>query len=121
VLEELLSRRMLTELPRVLGPLEGFRLAIDVPALTQALGDLIRDGTLTASPVETASVVPLRRAACSVLFSLCMLCIFLILFFQGVLHGPHVSAARPQFCEERLFPDRRTDARKSTFLRRDCF
>ena len=29
------------------------------------------------------------------------------------LHGPHVPAARPQFREERLLPDRRTNARKS--------
>jgi hypothetical protein len=63
VLEVLLSRQMLTELPQALGPLEGFRLGIDVPALSQALGALIRDGTLTASPVATASDVPLRRAA----------------------------------------------------------
>lgn len=33
-----------------LGPLQGFRLAIDVPALTEALGDLIRQGVLTAYP-----------------------------------------------------------------------
>jgi hypothetical protein len=35
---ELLQREMLARLPFALGPLEGHRLAIDVPALTLALG-----------------------------------------------------------------------------------
>ena len=38
VLDLLQARSMLTRLPFALGPLEGHRLAIDVPALTQALG-----------------------------------------------------------------------------------
>jgi len=38
-------------------------LAIDVPALTTALGDLIRNGTLGASRYELASGAPLRRVA----------------------------------------------------------
>ena len=37
---------MLTRLPFALGPLEGHRLAIDVPVLTQVLGGLIRSGAL---------------------------------------------------------------------------
>lgn len=41
---------MLCSLRMALGPLQGFRLAIDVPALTEALGDLIRQGVLTAYP-----------------------------------------------------------------------
>jgi len=47
VLELLQARSMLTRLPLALGPLEGHRLAIDVPALTQALGGLIRSNVLT--------------------------------------------------------------------------
>jgi len=46
VLELLQARSMLTRLPFALGPLEGHRLAIDVPALTQALGGLIRSNVL---------------------------------------------------------------------------
>ena len=42
VLDLLQSREMLTRLPFALGPLEGRRLALDVPALTTALGELIR-------------------------------------------------------------------------------
>ncbi len=41
---------MLARLPFALGPLEGHRLAIDVPALTLALGSLIRSDVLTAYP-----------------------------------------------------------------------
>jgi hypothetical protein len=44
------SREMLARLPFALGPLEGHRLAIDVPALTLALGSLIRSDVLTAYP-----------------------------------------------------------------------
>ena len=50
VLELLHSRSMLSRLPFALGPLEGHRLAIDVPALTLALGSLIRSDVLTAYP-----------------------------------------------------------------------
>ena len=63
VLALLQSRDMLTRLPFALGPLEGHRLALDVPALTTALGDLIRSGTLGVSQYELASGKPLRRAA----------------------------------------------------------
>ncbi|OGA61269.1 MAG: hypothetical protein A2710_07320 [Burkholderiales bacterium RIFCSPHIGHO2_01_FULL_64_960] len=50
VLALLREREMLRSLPMALGPLQGFRLAIDVPVLTDALGDLIRQGALTAYP-----------------------------------------------------------------------
>ena len=63
VMDLLVERSMLTRLPTALGPLEGHRLAIDVPALTMALGDLIRAGTLGASQDDQASHEPLRRAA----------------------------------------------------------
>lgn len=56
VLEVLNSRSMLCELPIALGPLMGFRLKIDVPVLTQALGDLIRVGVLTIPPASNAAV-----------------------------------------------------------------
>ncbi|HEX7636957.1 MAG TPA: hypothetical protein VF457_01060 [Burkholderiaceae bacterium] len=46
VLELLQARAMLTRLPFAVGPLDGHRLVIDVPVLTQALGALIRDGVL---------------------------------------------------------------------------
>ncbi|QNM96733.1 hypothetical protein [Chitinimonas koreensis] len=49
VLALLQSKQMLTRLPLALGPLEGHRLALDVPTLTSALGALIRSGTLQAS------------------------------------------------------------------------
>ncbi|MFC4160736.1 hypothetical protein [Chitinimonas lacunae] len=63
VLSLLQRQAMLTPLPLALGPLEGFRLAIDVPALTRALGTLIRHGTLTASPVSTLPATPVCLAA----------------------------------------------------------
>ncbi len=63
VLELLQTRRMLTGLPLALGPLEGHRLALDVPALTKALGELIRNGTLGATQYELAANAPLRRVA----------------------------------------------------------
>jgi len=62
-LDLLQSRAMLTRLPMALGSLEGHRLALDVPALTKALGELIRNGTLGASEYELASSAPLRRVA----------------------------------------------------------
>jgi len=63
VLELLQSRDMLTRLPLALGPLEGHRLAIDVTALSTALGELIRNGTLGATEYELVSNAPLRRVA----------------------------------------------------------
>ena len=61
VLEILRGTAMLSRLPLALGPLEGFSLAIDVPALTKALGELIREEALTVD-APTASE-PLRRVA----------------------------------------------------------
>ena len=64
VLELLQTRSMLTRLPFALGPLEGHRLAIDVPALTQALGGLIRNAlTTTTSGHPNASDLPLEAVA----------------------------------------------------------
>ena len=65
VLELLQTQSMLSRLPAALGPLEGHRLAIDVPALTKALGTLIRNGVLgpDASVSRTASERLLATAA----------------------------------------------------------
>ncbi|AIV79712.1 hypothetical protein X994_318 [Burkholderia pseudomallei] len=63
VLELLTHGDMLMRLPLALGPLDGYRLAIDVPALTAALGERIRDGRLTASPSEPPITTPLVCAA----------------------------------------------------------
>jgi hypothetical protein len=63
VLELLRSRAMLTRLPFALGTVEGHRLALDVPALTTALGELIRNGTLGVSQHESATGRSLRRVA----------------------------------------------------------
>lgn len=63
VLELLQSREMLTRLPSALGPLEGHRLALDVPALTTALSELILNETLGVSQHKRTSGKPLRRAA----------------------------------------------------------
>jgi len=54
---------MLTPLDFALGPVEGYRLSLDVPALTAALGDLIRSDSLGVSPSERTSAEPRRRAA----------------------------------------------------------
>jgi hypothetical protein len=63
VLELLQTHDMLGPLPLAFGPLQGYRLAVDVPALTTALGELIRNGTLGVSQYELASGLPLRRVA----------------------------------------------------------
>jgi len=65
VLELLQARSMLTRLPFALGPLEGHRLAIDVPALIQALGSLIRSNVLTtdAPAYPNTSDLPLEAVA----------------------------------------------------------
>ena len=63
VLDLLQSREMLARLPFALGPLEGHRLAIDVPALTLALGSLIRSDVLTLLPfLAPWSIADLRRS-----------------------------------------------------------
>ncbi|CAM5214843.1 MULTISPECIES: hypothetical protein [Alcaligenaceae] len=64
VLELLQTRQMLVRLPFSLGLLEGHRLAIDVPALTQALGGLIRNDVLTTEPHPSGlASEPLLKAA----------------------------------------------------------
>lgn len=63
VLDLLTHGEMLTHLPLALGPLDGYRLAIDVHALTAALGERIRDGRLTASPSDAVITAPLVCAA----------------------------------------------------------
>ena len=63
VLALLREREMLCSLPVALGPLQGFRLAIDVPALTNALGDLIRQGVLAAHPTQQPAPAALEMAA----------------------------------------------------------
>jgi hypothetical protein len=63
VLELLQANGMLKQLPFAVGPLQGYRLAMDVSALTTALGDLIRHGMLGVSQYEPASGLPLRRVA----------------------------------------------------------
>lgn len=55
VLEYLFSEAMLCPLSFSLGPVVGYRLSIDVPVTTSALGDLIRAGTLRISPVDGSS------------------------------------------------------------------
>ncbi|MDR2128032.1 MAG: hypothetical protein LBP52_03060 [Burkholderiaceae bacterium] len=61
VLALLQSRQMLSRLPLALGPLEGYRLALDVPALATALGDLIRNDVLGVEPsgIPAAAEPPL--------------------------------------------------------------
>ena len=65
VLELLQAKSMLTRLPFALGPLEGHRLASDVPVLTQVLGGLIRSGALVggAPASRTPSAQPLEAVA----------------------------------------------------------
>ena len=65
VLELLQAKSMLTRLPFALGPLEGHRLAIDVPTLTEVLGSLIRSGALVggAPASRTPSAQPLEAVA----------------------------------------------------------
>jgi hypothetical protein len=55
VLGLLRERDMLRQLPRAFGPLQGFRLELDVAAITGALGALIRGGVLTAAPLLQAA------------------------------------------------------------------
>lgn len=52
VLELLQAHAMLARLPVAIGPLEGHQLALDIPVLSTALGDLIRSGVLGVSPCE---------------------------------------------------------------------
>jgi hypothetical protein len=61
VLEFLTARAMLEPLPTAIGPLEGHWLRMDIPSLTEALGNFIRAGILTAEPQAPSE--PLRLAA----------------------------------------------------------
>lgn len=63
VLALLQSRNMLIQLPVALGPLEGHRLVLDVPALTDALGDMIRNSVLTVSSADSAQNRSVQRVA----------------------------------------------------------
>ena len=64
VLALLRDQDMLKDLPVALGPLRGFRLDLDVPALTEALGGLIRQDVLTAHPTQPAAAgLPLEAVA----------------------------------------------------------
>lgn len=65
VLEVLESQGMLSRLPLTLGGIEGHRIALDVPRLTIAIGDLIRQGVLDITPQLNAvpETLQLRRAA----------------------------------------------------------
>jgi hypothetical protein len=63
VLDLLQSQEMLSRLPFALGPLEGHRLAIDVPALTKTLGVLIRNGELRADERDSVPGLPLLCVA----------------------------------------------------------
>ena len=63
VLALLREHEMLCALRMALGPLQGFRLAIDVPALTDALGDLIRQGVLAAHPIQQPAPAGLEMEA----------------------------------------------------------
>jgi hypothetical protein len=65
VLALLREHNMLQDLPVALGPLHGLRLQLDVPALTEALGELIRRGVLTAYPPQQPAItdLPLQAVA----------------------------------------------------------
>lgn len=63
VLGILQSQNMLSAFPVSLGPVEGYRLALDVPALTQTLGALIKSGELTVTSDSAGSPGKLSRAA----------------------------------------------------------
>lgn len=56
VMALLRERDMLRDLPVALGPLQGFRLGLDAPALTEALGSLIRQGVLTTYPASQPAI-----------------------------------------------------------------
>ncbi|MFI8748030.1 hypothetical protein ACIGKL_23160 [Pseudomonas sp. NPDC077186] len=65
VLALLREHHMLQDLPVALGPLRGLRLQLDVPALTEALGELIRCGVFTAYPPQQPAItdLPLQAVA----------------------------------------------------------
>lgn len=57
VLDLLRSQGMLSSLTFALGPVEGYRIALDVPALTTALGNMIRSRTLDIDDERAPSVL----------------------------------------------------------------
>ncbi|MGK8436751.1 hypothetical protein ACRS3X_05245 [Ectopseudomonas hydrolytica] len=63
VLALLREQNMLQNLPVALGPLQGFRLGLDVPLLTDALGELIRHRVLTADPARQSATTDLPLEA----------------------------------------------------------
>ncbi len=63
VMDLLRTEGMLTPLSFSFGPVEGYRLTIDVPAVTATLGGLIRAGALATSPDGLRSSAPLKRVA----------------------------------------------------------
>lgn len=63
VLSQLVERTMLSSLSFSFGPVDGYRLSIDVPALTTALGDLIRSGELDIPPTRQIATGSLRLVA----------------------------------------------------------
>jgi len=63
VLTLLATQKMLSPLPLARGRVEGYRLALDVPALTFALGELIRADELGVSQSDSVSQPGLQRAA----------------------------------------------------------
>lgn len=54
VLEVLTRREMLVALSRALGPLEGHQLVLDVPSLSNEIGELIRASSLGITPDSNA-------------------------------------------------------------------
>jgi hypothetical protein len=106
VLELLQAKSMLTRLPFALGPLEGHRLAIDVPTLTQVLGGLIRSGALVGGHPPAASLgATARSGGLRFLHRTCTrACPHPFIFNARRFHGPHVPAARPQLRQERVLP-----------------
>lgn len=63
VLALLREHDMLQSLPVAFGPLQGFQLGLDVPALTDGLGELIRRGVLTAGPQPAHAELQLESVA----------------------------------------------------------
>lgn len=63
VLALLRDTRMLTRLSFAVGPLQGYRPAMDVGKLTTALGALIQDNTLNVEPFERMPQETLQRVA----------------------------------------------------------
>ncbi|EWH28538.1 hypothetical protein [Pseudomonas aeruginosa] len=63
VLTLLRDHNMLQDLSVALGPVRGIHLQLDVPALTDALGELIRRGVLTAYPPRQPAITDLALQA----------------------------------------------------------